>query len=507
MDASLKQIVIVGGGTAGWMAAAAFARFLGPAYNIRLIESDEIGTVGVGEATIPAIRLFNDSLGIDENEFVRATQGSFKLGIEFVDWLEPGHRYIHAFGGVGRGLGLLPFHHYWLRHNQEGGTSDLWDYAPTAIAAAQNRFARVADKPGAPPSGVNHAYHFDAGLYAQFLRKYSEKLGVSRTEGQVVDVSLDSESGFISSVKLASGEEIGGELFIDCSGFRGLLIEQALESGYDDWSNYLPCDRALAVPCASADPLTPFTRSTARDAGWQWRIPLQHRTGNGYVYCSSFISDAEATETLTTNLDGEALAEPRQLRFVTGKRKQVWKKNCVALGLASGFLEPLESTSIHLIQSCIARLLTFFPTTGFDAADIDEFNRQTDFDYTSIRDFIILHYKAQNREGAFWMQCRETVVPNSLAAKIALFKANGRISRYNDELFTELGWLQVMWGQGLRPAGYHPLADQLSTAQLGEFMELAHKHAAHVAGQMPLHKDYIAAKCAAPPLDMQRAMP
>ena len=489
------------------MAAAAFARFLGPSYDIRLIESDAIGTVGVGEATIPAIRLFNDSLGIDENEFIRATQGSFKLGIEFADWLEPGHRYIHAFGGVGRGLGLLPFHHYWLRHISEGGNSDLWDYAPTAIAAAQNRFGKVADKPGAPPSGVNHAYHFDAGLYAQFLRKYAEGRGVSRTEGQVVDVSLDSESGFVSSVKLASGEEISGELFIDCSGFRGLLIEQALESGYDDWSSHLPCDRALAVPCASVDPLTPFTRSTARDAGWQWRIPLQHRTGNGYVYCSSFISDAEATETLTTNLDGEALAEPRQLRFLTGKRKQVWKKNCVALGLASGFLEPLESTSIHLIQSCIARLLTFFPTTGFDAADIDEFNRQTDFDYTSIRDFIILHYKAQNREGAFWMQCRDTVVPDSLAAKIALFKANGRISRYNDELFTELGWLQVMWGQGLRPAGYHPLADQLSTAQLGEFMELAHKHAAHVAGQMPLHKDYIAAKCAAPPLDMQRAMP
>ncbi len=507
MGEALKQIIIVGGGTAGWMAAAAFARFLGPAYNIRLIESDEIGTVGVGEATIPAIRLFNDSLGIDENEFVRATQGSFKLGIEFADWLEPGHRYIHAFGGVGRGLGLLPFHHYWLRHVNEGGGSDLWDYAPTAIAAAQNRFGKVADKPGAPPSGVNYAYHFDAGLYAQFLRKYAEQRGVSRTEGQVVDMLLDGESGFVSSVTLASGEEVGGELFIDCSGFRGLLIEQALRSGYDDWSNFLPCDRALAVPCASADPLAPFTRSTARDAGWQWRIPLQHRTGNGYVYCSSFISDADAVDTLMGNLDGEALAEPRALRFVTGKRNQVWKKNCVALGLASGFLEPLESTSIHLIQTCIARLLTFFPTKGFDPADIAEFNEQTDFDFTSIRDFIILHYKAQNRDGAFWKQLREMPIPDSLANKIELFKANGRISRYNDELFTELGWLQVMWGQGLRPTGYHPLADQLNSAQLREFLELASKHAAHVAGQMPLHKDYIAAKCAAPPLQLQRTMP
>jgi tryptophan 7-halogenase len=507
MESALKQIVIVGGGTAGWMAAAAFARFLGPGYAIRLIESDEIGTVGVGEATIPAIQLFNRNLGIDENEFIRATQGSFKLGIEFADWTEPGHRYIHAFGQVGRPLGLLPFHHYWLRHHQQGGASSLWDHAPTALASKQNRFARPVEKPGSLPSGVAYAYHFDAGLYAAFLRKYAEALGVSRTEGQVVDVTLKGDSGFVESVSLTSGEKIEGDFFIDCSGFRGLLIEQALHSGYEDWSNYLPCDRALAVPCASADPLTPYTRSTAREAGWQWRIPLQHRTGNGYVYCSDFVSDAEATDTLMSNLDGEALAEPRQLRFVTGKRRQIWKKNVVALGLSSGFLEPLESTSIHLIQSGIAKLLDYFPTAEFQQADIDGFNAAMDFEFNSIRDFIILHYKATNRPGPFWKQCREMAIPDSLAAKIELFNANGRIVRVGEELFTELGWLQVMWGQGLRPEGYHPLTDQLTPEQLSEFMAVSHKHAAHVASQMPPHKDYIAANCAAPPLEMKKAMP
>jgi tryptophan 7-halogenase len=506
MESALKRIVIVGGGTAGWMAAAAFARFLGVGHDIRLIESDEIGTVGVGEATIPAIQLFNRNLGIDENEFVRATQGSFKLGIEFEGWTEPGHRYIHAFGQIGRPLGLVPFHHYWLRHRELGGTSSLWDYAPTALAAAENRFAPPQDQPGQLPSGVAYAYHFDAGLYAAFLRKYAEARGVKRTEGQVVDVSLTGESGFVEAVTLLSGERIEGDLFIDCSGFRGLLIEQALQSGYEDWSHWLPCNRALAVPCASAEPLTPYTRSTAREAGWQWRIPLQHRTGNGYVYCSDYISDADATETLMANLDGEALAEPRQLRFVTGKRRQIWKKNVVALGLASGFLEPLESTSIHLIQAGIANLINFWPGAGFEQADIAAFNAQADFEFASIRDFIILHYHANGRSGAFWERCRTMDIPDSLKAKIALFQANGRISRFNDELFTELGWLQVMWGQGLRPRGYHPLADQITQDQLSEFLGVAHKHAAHVAARMPPHKDYIAAACATPPLAMKKVM-
>lgn len=507
MDRSVKKIVIVGGGTAGWMAASAFARFLGPAYDIHLIESDDIGTVGVGEATIPAIQLFNQSLGIDENEFVRATQGSFKLGIEFVDWRAPGHRYIHAFGAIGRPLGLLPFHQYWLRHHQQGGESSLWDYAPTAQAAAQNRFARLEERPGALSSGVAYAYHFDAGLYAAFLRKYAETRGVKRSEGQITKVALLPDNGNIESVTLASGATVEGDFFIDCSGFCGLLIEEALHSGYEDWSNWLPCNRALAVPCASVEPLTPYTRSTAREAGWQWRIPLQHRTGNGYVYCSDFTDDGTATETLMSSLDGEALAEPRQLRFVTGKRRQIWKKNCVALGLASGFLEPLESTSIHLIQTGIAKLLDLFPAGPMNDADIAAYNGQMDFEFQSVRDFIILHYKATDRPGAFWQQCREMAIPDSLAAKVDLFKSQGQIARFNNELFTEIGWLQVMWGQGLRPERHHPLANQLTEDQLGEFLAIAAKHTQHVVSQMPDHRHYIAAHCAAVPLDMKKALP
>jgi tryptophan halogenase len=497
-ETAVRNIVIVGGGTAGWMAAAALSRFLGNGYSIKLVESDHIGTVGVGEATIPQIRLFNAGLGIDEAEFVRATQGSFKLGIEFVDWFKPGERYIHAFGNIGRGLGLLPFHQYWLRAIAQGKNRSLWDFSPTALAAVENRFAPISDEPGRQPSGVAYAYHFDAGLYAAFLKDYATARGVLRVEGQIVDTPLDKENGNIAGVELASGQRLEGDFFIDCSGFRGLLIEQALHSGYEDWSHWLPVNRALAVPCASVEPLTPYTRSTAREAGWQWRIPLQHRIGNGYVYCSDHIDDDRAAETLTRNLDGDPLAEPRQLRFVTGKRRQVWKKNCVALGLASGFLEPLESTSIHLVQSSIARLLAFFPSNGFDPVDIAEFNQQTDFEFKSIRDFIILHYRANQRDGELWQRCREMPIPDSLQHKINLFEANGRIVRFNEELFTELGWLQVMWGQGMRPRGYHPLADQLTAEQLDEFLDLAHRHAASVAGQMPDHAAFIAQHCAAP---------
>ena len=499
VDQAVRNVVIVGGGTAGWMAAAAFARYLGRQVSIRLIESDEIGTVGVGEATIPQIRLFNEGLGIDENEFIRATQGAFKLGIEFVDWLEPGHRYFHGFGIVGQKLGLLPFHHYWLRHRSEGGAADLWDFSPNIVAARENRFGRPVEKSG-QPSGVSYAFHFDAGLYARFLRRYAEGRGVVRTEGKVRDVSLHGPTGFIEAVTLESGERIAGDLFIDCSGFRGLLIEQALRSGYEDWSRYLPCNRALAVPCASAVPFTPFTRSTAREGGWQWRIPLQHRTGNGYVYCSDFLADEAAAETLLANLDGEALAEPRALRFVAGKRKRAWIGNCVALGLASGFLEPLESTSIHLIQTGIARLLAQFPTRAFHRAEIDQFNAETDFEYESIRDFIILHYRLNRREGSeFWRYCREMELPHSLAHKIALFEANGHIVRHNLELFDAPSWLQVMLGQGLRPRGYNPLADTLTPAELDKFLTLSRRHAVRVASAMPPHADYIAEHCAAGP--------
>jgi tryptophan 7-halogenase len=491
----ISRIVIIGGGTAGWMAAAAFARYAGHSCKIRLIESEEIGTVGVGEATIPQIRLFNAGLGIDEDAFLRATQGTFKLGIEFADWLRPGSRYIHTFGTIGRPLGLVPFHHYWLRHSQTGHSKGLWRYSANALAAAENRFGRPKEKAGAP-SGFGYAFHFDAALYARFLRHHAEREGVSRTEGHVVDVGLNSQNGLIEFVTLADGSRIDGDLFIDCSGFAGLLIEGALKSGYDDWSHWLPCDRAYAVPSASTAPLKPYTRATAHEAGWQWRIPLQHRTGNGRVYASSFIDDDAALVSLLSNLDGARLAEPRQLRFVTGKRRQIWKKNCVALGLASGFLEPLESTSIHLIQSSIARLLAFFPTTGFDPADIAAFNAQMDFEFAAIRDFIILHYRLNARQGSeFWKYCREMPIPETLQNKIELFTANARITRFNNELFDDPSWLQVMWGQGLRPTGYHPLADGLSPEELSAYMADSHRHAAKVAGDMPSHEEYIAAHC------------
>jgi tryptophan 7-halogenase len=466
-----QRVVIVGGGTAGWMAAATLAKFLGKGADIRLIESEEIGTVGVGEATIPQIKLLNQTLGIDEDEFVRATQATFKLGIEFVGWTKPGEQYFHGFGGVGRSVGIVPFHHFWLRYHNSGGPRDLADFAPNTVAASQNRFGRVPPRVDGQPNNYGYAFHFDAALYARFLRGYAEKRGVRRTEGKIVDVALNGTNGFIQSVTLAGGETVAGDFFIDCSGFRGLLIEQALASGYEDWSRWLPCDRALAVPCASAGVLTPFTRSTAREAGWQWRIPLQHRIGNGYVYCSAHITDDDAQRTLLANLDGKPLAEPRSLRFKTGKRRQVWKKNCLALGLASGFLEPLESTSIHLIQSNLSRLMHFYPTAGFEQADIDAFNAQTDAEFEEVRDFIILHYHVNQRDGAFWQHCREMKLPDKLRQRIALFEANGRMPRQGQELFGEPSWLQVMWGQGLRPRGWHPFADQLTPVEIERLME------------------------------------
>lgn len=497
-EAGGHNIVIVGGGTAGWMAAAALTRFAGKSARISLVESEEIGTVGVGEATIPQLKLFNNGLGISEPDFVRATQGTFKLGIEFVGWGTPASRYIHAFGSVGRPLGLLPFHHYWLRHRASGGTHDLWAFSAAAQAAARNRFQPPTDAPGQLPSGYDYAFHFDAGLYAAYLRAYAEAHGVARHEGRVVDMALNGETGFVERLTLADGRAIAGDFFIDCSGFRGLVIEQALGAGYEDWSRYLPCDRALAVPCARAEPLTPFTRASARASGWQWRIPLQHRTGNGHVYCSAFMSDDAAAAILLANLDGAPLSDPRPLRFTTGKRRAAWVKNCVALGLAAGFMEPLESTSIHLVQAGIARLLQLFPNAKSDPAVIAEFNRQTDFEWCAIRDFLILHYHANGRDGDFWRHCRTMVLPDSLAHKLALFRGSGRLVREHEELFTELGWLQVLIGQGVLPGDYHPLANALSPEELTDFMQLARTHVDQVVARMPDHADFISRHCAAP---------
>jgi len=495
----IQDIVIVGGGTAGWMAAAALSKIQGRRLNIRLIESEEIGTVGVGEATIPQIRLFNGTLGLDEDDFMRKTQATFKLGIEFVDWTRCGHSYMHAFGPVGgRDLGLIPFYQYWLKLHLAGLAADIGEYTFNTIAARSGKFMRGANVQNSPLSNIYHAFHFDAGLYARYLRDYSGTRGVRRTEGKVVDTVLRGHDGFIEAVVLESGERVEGELFIDCSGFRGLLIEQALKTGYVDWSHYLPCNRAWAVPCESVPELTPYTRSTARSAGWQWRIPLQHRTGNGYVYASEHISDDEAAASLLAALDGKPLAEPRLLRFVTGMRKKFWNKNCVAIGLASGFMEPLESTSIHFIQSSVAKLVSLFPDKGFAQVDIDEYNRQTQFEFERSRDFLVLHYKATMRDdSAFWRRCRDMELPETLARKIELFRSNGRLFREGEELFTEVSWLQVMLGQGILPHGYHPMVDVQSHDEIVRMVEGTRKVLRDSASVLPAHSEFIATHCAA----------
>ena len=498
-EQAIRNILIVGGGTAGWMTAAALSKIVPAGCAIRLVESEEIGTVGVGEATIPTIKLFNASLGIDEDEFLRQTQGTFKLGIEFVGWGAQGEKYFHGFGAIGQDLGAAAFYHHWLKMAQCGEAGDLAEYSISSAAPRHNKFMRARrEMAGSPMADITHAFHFDAGLYAQYLRRYSEAHGVARTEGKVSDVTLREGDGFIDAVVLADGATIGADLFIDCSGFRGLLIEQALHTGYQDWTHWLPCDRALAVPSAPNGPLVPYTRCTATAAGWRWRIPLQHRTGNGHVYASKFMSDDEACANLLANLDGEALAEPRPLRFVTGKRKKLWNKNCVAIGLASGFMEPLESTSIHLIQSAIARLATFFPTREFHQADVDEFNRQSDFEYERIRDFLILHYKQTVRaDSPFWNYCRTMDIPDTLRQKIALFEGQGRIFRENNEMFSEASWLQVMHGQGLRARGYHPLVDAHPKDEVRAHLQQVRAVIARCVELMPTHETFIAATCRA----------
>lgn len=496
-DNNIKRIAIVGGGTSGWMTAAALSKLIKPDYcQIRLIESEDIGTVGVGEATIPQIQLFNKLLDLDENEFVRKTQGTFKLGIQFVNWTHIGHKYIHAFGDVGKDMEAIQFYHYWLKMAQMGEAEELGQYTISGVASDKGKFMRPVDAGNSPLSNITYAFHFDAGLYARFLREYSEARGVIRTEGKVVNTILRRDDGFIEAVQLESGERIDADFFIDCSGFRGLLIEQALKTGYDDWSHWLPCDRAWAVPCESVGDPIPYTRSTAHAAGWQWRIPLQHRIGNGHVFASKFMSEDEACSILLNNLDGKPLAEPRLLKFVTGKRKKFWNKNCLAVGLASGFMEPLESTSIHLVQSAIARLLSFFPNKHFDQEDIDEFNRQSDFEFEKIRDFLILHYHATERNDSdFWNYCRTMSIPEALTQKIEQFKKNGRIFRNNTEMFNDLSWLEVMYGQGIRPRAYHPLVDRMTKEDIAQRLESVKRVIDKSVDYMPTHAQFIAEHC------------
>jgi tryptophan halogenase len=495
----VRTIVVAGGGTAGWMTAAMLSKALGSDYTIRLIESEQIGTIGVGEATIPHIRAFNRALGIDEDEFLRATQGTFKLGVEFRNWGALGDRYIHGFGSIGQELDGVPFHHYWLRMASEGKASGLGAYSINTAAPLKDKFMRARPDMATSPLGhIVHAFHFDAGLYARFLRRYSEQRGVTRTEGKVVRVLQREGDGFIEALQLESGERIAGDLFIDCSGMRALLIGEALGVGYEDYGHWLPNDRALAVGCESAGPLTPVTRATAHSAGWQWRIPLQSRIGNGHVYSSKFMSDDEAASILMANLDGKPLGDPRPVSFRPGRRHKSWDRNCVAIGLAAGFFEPIESTTIYMIQTGITRLLSMFPRAGFEAADIAEYNEQTAAEYAAIRDFIILHFKATKRtDSPFWNYCREMAIPDSLQQRLDLYRSNGRIFRKNEELFGVVSWLQVLHGQHVRANGYHPMADRHSSEQVGAFLADIEGVVGKCVEAMPGHAEFVAAHCAA----------
>jgi tryptophan halogenase len=494
----IKKIVIAGGGTAGWMVAAALSRTLGKILDIKLIESEEIGTVGVGEATIPTLVTFHRLLEINEQEFMAATQGTFKLGIGFENWRDVNENYIHSFGMTGTDHWSAGFQHFWLKGRERGLASDFGDYCLELKAAQAMRFAHL------PRGGMNYAFHIDAGLYARFLRKFSERHGAQRIEGKIVEVKTDERTGCIASIRLDGGAEIEGDLFIDCTGFRGLLIGQALHVGYEDWSHWLYNDSAVALQTASVGEAWPYTRSIARDAGWQWRIPLQHRVGNGMVYCSRYLSDEQAKQALLANVEGKVLTEPRIIKFRPGQRRQTWKKNCVAIGLASGFIEPLESTSIHLIQRGVIRLLQMFPNAGIRPSDIEEYNRQTNAEIEHIRDFIVLHYHVTNRQDTpFWRACRSMEIPPSLGHRIDLFRETGRVFRAPTELFAENSWIQVMLGQGIVPQQHHPAADLMGDAELARFLDNIKSSVDRTVAQLPRHQAYVEQYCKAP--DMRAA--
>jgi tryptophan halogenase len=499
---AIEHIIIVGGGTSGWMAAAALSRIrAGRPVAITLIESEEIGTVGVGEATIPPFLDFNRLLEIDERDMLSMVQGSFKLGIQFVNWGKIGDSYIHPFGNYGYQVDGISFHHVWHKYQQSGDKRPIQVFNVETMAAHFGRFARTEDyqREDLPP--VNYAYHIDAGRYARYLRNYAETRGVVRREGKISDVTLDNENGFVSSVTMENGDVLKGDLFIDCSGFRGLLIEQALKTGYDDWSNYLPCNRAVALPCLREDgsgPL-PYTRATAHSAGWQWQVPLQHRNGNGHVYCNEYMSDDEAHSILINNIAGKPGAEPNFLRFVTGRRKKFWNKNVVALGLASGFMEPLESTSLHLVNTGINKLIALLSLDGVTQTQEDAFNRLTGKEYARIRDFLILHYSSTTRDDSpFWNYCRNMSVPDSLTEKVELFRQNGQIFREDDELFTETSWAAVMMGQGIKMGGHNAMADAVKEPTTRREIDEMEKSIQFVVQHMPSHGEYLKQYCPAP---------
>ena len=498
----ISKIVIVGGGTAGWMSAAPLAQRLGKTCEIVLVESPEIGTIGVGEATLPTIRYYNGSLGLDGADFIKKTQATFKLGIEFQDWGHIGNRFFHGFGDFGPAIENRSPHMHWLRLARafkEMPSLETWSVA--TVMARNGRFTPPeGDRPSAR-NAFSYGFHFDAGLYAAYLREYAMARGVTRIEGMINEVEQHPDTGFITALKLRDGRRIEGELFIDCSGFRGLLIEGTLKAGYDDWSDHLPCNSALAVPCAKVEKLTPFTRSTAKAAGWQWRIPLQHRTGNGHVYSNAFTTDDEAARVLLDGLDGRALDEPRQLRFTTGRRRKQWVKNCVAVGLAGGFVEPLESTSIGLIETAVGTLISLFPDTDFSPGLADEFNRVIGYRYESVRDFIVMHYKLTSRDDTdFWRHCAAMPIPDALRHQIELFRESGRVVIYDPNGFSEPSFISMLLGLGVVPNKYDPFVDAIDLGQLQtHFLRLRESVNATVAA-MPDHTEYIARRVAAPPI-------
>lgn len=465
MNTIIRKVVIAGGGTAGWMTAALLKKVLQHRVEVELVESEEIGIIGVGEATIPPIQTFNKFLGLDEPEFLRETKATVKLAIRFENWRKEGEQYYHTFGAPGASLGFSSFQHYWLRARKQGLTSSIWDYDLNYLCCEALAFSKF-DTPD-PMYQVPYAYHFDSALYGRYLRKLSEQAGVKRVEGKIKQVKLNSDSGYVQSLLMESGQELQGDLFIDCTGMRGLLIQDALQVGYEDWNHWLPCDRALAVPSERFEKTLPYTRAIARTAGWQWRIPLTHRNGNGLVYSSSYLSDDEAASTLLGNLESKAMADPKPIKFRTGRTKQQWCKNVIAVGLSSGFLEPLESTSIHLIQSAIVRLLKLFPNAAVTQAQVDEYNKESKLEYETVRDFIILHYYLNEKsDSPFWRELQAMAIPERLAGKIALFKATGNIFNDHLDIFLDSSWLQVMLGQGITPVDYHPSADVPSDEQL-----------------------------------------
>ena len=493
MENKIRKVVIAGGGTAGWMAAALLSKTLGKVLEITLIESDEIGTVGVGEATIPPLVTFLRLLDIKEQDFMAATQGTFKLGIAFENWKDIGDKYLHPFGTTGKDHWTAGFQHFWLKDRERGSTVEYGDYCLESVAARADRFAHL------PKQGLNYAFHIDATLFAGFLRKFSEPLGVNRIEGKILEVKTHRDSGFIESLKLESGQVVEGDLFIDCTGFRGLLIEQALHTGYEDWTHWLPCDRAVALQTDTTIEAIPYTRAIAHTAGWQWRIPLQHRVGNGLVYCSKYMSDDEARATLLKSIVGGHRGKPRVLKFTTGRRLKNWNRNVVALGLSSGFVEPLESTSIHLIQQGIIRLMQLFPHQGIRQTDIDEYNRQSLAEIEYIRDFIILHYKVTNRQDTpFWNYCRTMEVPDSLAHRIRLFSETGCVIRAREDLFKENSWIQVMMGQGIIPEQFHQVANVMSDEELTGFMLNIKTRVDKTVAKLPSHQAYLEQYCKAP---------